>query len=91
MSSLIRIKQGNFKIEDSFSLKDIENNNYKLLKAEEILDYPRLYLNEENVKTVKNGGKLPNLGNYQVLCMYQDKCLAIYESNNEYLKSYIQL
>lgn len=36
MSNLNRIKQGNFKIEDCYSIDDIKNNNYKLLNINDL-------------------------------------------------------
>ena len=93
MASLIRTKQGNFTLENAYTLEDIKNNNYKLLKVEDIFTYPRLDLDKENAKKVLNGASIYNKNNYtdKVLCFYENKCLAIYKSNDKYLKSYIQL
>ena len=37
MSSLVRTKQGDFLVEQSYTLEDIKNNKYKLLTIEECL------------------------------------------------------
>src|SRR5699024_4164897 len=33
MNNLIRIKQGNFTLEEAYKIEDIKNNNYKLLNV----------------------------------------------------------
>ena len=93
MLSLTRIKQGNFNINNSYTINDIINNNYKLLKVEEFLDYPHLYLDAITLKKVRNGANIPNINNYKdkVLCFYNNKVIAIYIKENNYLKNYIQL
>ena len=93
MLSLTRIKQGNFNINNSYTINDIINNNYKLLKVEEFLDYPHLYLDAITLKKVRNGANIPNINNYKdkVLCFYNNKVIAIYIRENNYLKNYIQL
>ena len=40
MSNLTRTKQGKFNIEGSYTIEDIKNNNYKLLKIKDVLDIP---------------------------------------------------
>ena len=39
MNNLIRIKQGNFTLEESYKIEDIKNNNYKLLNIKDFLYY----------------------------------------------------
>ena len=38
MSSLVRTRQGNFSIDDCYSLNDIKNNNYKLINITDAFD-----------------------------------------------------
>lgn len=91
MNNLIRIKQGNFDIKDSFTLDDINNGNFKFQNIHEFLKYPSIEINDELIKIIKNGGRIKNIYNVQdkVIFTYQGEDIAIYETNNETLKPYI--
>lgn len=91
MNNLIRTKQGNFDIKDSFTLDDINNGNFKFQNIHEFLKYPSIEINDELIKTIKNGGRIRNIYNIQdkVIFTYQGENIAIYETNNETLKPYI--
>lgn len=58
MSSLIRTKQGKFIIEDSYTIDDIKNNNYKTLNLEDVLDLKTIELDDILYKKVINGNKI---------------------------------
>lgn len=91
MNNLIRTKQGNFDIKDSFTLDDINNGNFKFQNIHEFLKYPSIEINDELIKIIKNGGRIRNIYNIQdkVIFTYQGENIAIYETNNETLKPYI--
>ena len=93
MNNLVRTKQGNFNISDSYTLDDIKNNNYKLLNIKKFLDYPIINLDDTLIKKVSNGAIIPNTFNIQdkVIFTYNSKDIAIYEANNKELKPYIML
>ena len=93
MNNLIRTKQGNFNINNSYTLEEIEKGNYKLLNIKEFLDYPIIELNEKIIKKVSNGSIIPNTFNIKdkVIFIYKSKDIAIYEVNEKYLKPYIML
>ncbi len=81
MSDLIRTKQGNFDISDSYSLEDIESGSYKVLTKEEVLsDIETIYIDEKTFKKVQNGSIIERVfnGNIAVL-KYEDKVVAIYK------------
>lgn len=82
MSSLIRTKQGNFNIEESYSLKDIEQKNYKLLSIEEVLsDLETISINEDIYSKVLNGAIIPKTFTNDIACLkYQDRIIAIYKT-----------
>jgi len=82
MNSLIRTKQGNFLIEDSYSLKDIENNNYKSKQIEDVLDLKVVELNDELYKKVINGNKLNLKYNGYVLFKKDNENVALYFFEN---------
>lgn len=56
MSALKRIKQGSFKIEDCYTLKDIENNNYQIIDIKDVLsDIEEITVDYELESKIKNG------------------------------------
>ena len=60
MTSLERTKQGLVKIEDTNTLEDIENNNYSIHFIDEVLDYKVIEVENELLKDISNGVKIPN-------------------------------
>lgn len=91
MKSLVRTHQGVFGIDEAFTLEDIKNNNYKGKNIHEFLDYPCINIEECNLKTILNGGKISNIYNIKdkVIMMYDNKDLAIYEVDGGTLKPYV--
>ena len=93
MQELIRTKQGNFTLNDSYTLEDIKNNNYKLLNIKEFLDYPIIELDNKYYKQIINGVIIPNIFNIKdkVIFTYQNKDIAIYQVKEKDLKPLIML
>lgn len=91
MKSLVRTYQGVFGIDEAYTLEDIKNNNYKSKNIHEFLDYPCINVEECNLKTVLNGGKISNIYNIKdkVIMIYNNKDLAIYEVDGKTLKPYV--
>ena len=89
MTNLIRTKQGNFKIENSYTLENIKNNEYKLISIEEIFNkYPKVVLSKEEVKKVSNGCILDNICDKEYILFYDNQTLiSIYK---EYEKNKIK-
>lgn len=84
MNSLIRTKQGIFKVENSINIEDIDINT-RLLTSKDCLDVKEYILDDDNYKRVINGNKL-NIaqedGYYDMT--YNDNLIALYEfKNNE--------
>ena len=92
MSSLERTKQGRFKIEDAYTIEDIESNRYKSLKITDIFNYPVISLNEEEYFRVKNGNTI-TLDNDEdkVILTYNNEEIAIYEKDNDIYKCHIMI
>ena len=88
MTSLVRTKQGIISIENTNTLEEIENNNYKYYKIEEVLDYPIINIDDDLLKKVSNGMKISNNWNIKdkVIFKYNDKLLGIYEVSHNNLK-----
>ena len=91
MTDLIRTKVDKYNLEDAYTLEDVEENNYKLLSIEEVLDYPKIELDDELYKKVSNGVKISNNYNIndKVILKYNDHLVAIYEEKDNYLIPFI--
>lgn len=87
MNNLIRTKQGNFDIKDSYKLEEIAKGNYKFQNIKEFLDYPVIEIPIELIKKVENGNKIENVFNIddKVIFTKNNKDLAIYENKNNTL------
>lgn len=81
MSSLIRTKQGNFKIEESYTIEDIEKGNYKLITIEEALsNLETITIDEETYNKVKNGSIIEKTFSNDIAnLVYENKIVAIYQ------------
>lgn len=87
MSKLNRIKQGNFDIKNCYTLKDIEEGNYKLLDIKDVLDLPVIETPDELYKKIINGNKIDKIFDYdKVLFIKDNKPIAVYEKDDTLLK-----
>lgn len=87
MSKLNRTKQGKFDIKNCYTLKDIENGNYKLLDIKDVLDLPVVEVPDSIYNKVINGNKIDANFNYDKFIFQKDnKLIAIYEKENDLLK-----
>ena len=91
MTDLIRTKVDKYNLEDAYTLEDVEENNYKLLSIEEVLDYPKIELSDELYKKVSNGVKISNDYNIndKVILKYNNHLVAIYEEKDNNLIPFI--
>ncbi len=92
MSSLRRIRQGNFLIDECNTLEDIENGTYVMLSIEEILkDEFIVEVDDYLEKMISNGRILENRYNKdQVIFKNKDgKVLAIYRTKENLSKLYV--
>ena len=83
MNSLKRIKLGKFKIEDACSIDDLNNNNFKILSLEDLIDVKVVNLNNEDYFNVKNGQILDMKTNNFILFKYNDNNIALYQKYND--------
>lgn len=93
MKNLIRTKQGEFTINECYTLKDIHNNNFKLISIEEVLkDIYSVEVNDDLEKQIKNGCIIDNIYNKNLILFKKSgKILAVYkkyEKNEEKIKPY---
>ena len=92
MSNLIRTKQGVFDIENSYSLEDVRNGNYKLLLVKDILDIDKVTVSDKLKFKILNGNKVK--GNYSDKVLFLDEDgreLAIYKKDNDDYKVEVML
>ena len=92
MNSLIRTKQGKYSIEDSYTINDIKNDNYKILDARSALGYEEIKLNDNEYFKVKNGNKIKfNTTSEYVICTYENEEIAIYKKEEDLYRIDIML
>jgi len=96
MSSLVRTKQGEFNLEDCYTLEDIESGNYKILSNEEVLsNLETIDISKDLLKPVSNGAVINKIFKSDMACLkYQNKIIAIYktyEKDKSLAKPFIML
>ena len=82
MSSLRRIKQGSFKIEDCYTLNDIKNNNYKVLSIRDVLsNIEEIIVNKELEFKIRNGSIIDKIFNNDLAKIINEdgELIAIYK------------
>lgn len=92
MSNLIRTKQGVFNIENAYTLEDLENDCYELLKIKDVLDIEKVVLSDNIYKKVINGNVLE--GDYPDRVLFLNKNgeeKAIYKKENDIMKLEVML
>ncbi|MGN1182048.1 MAG: tRNA pseudouridine(55) synthase TruB [Faecalibacillus sp.] len=88
MSSLIRMRSGQFDITQCCSLEDLKNNCFSLLTIDEALDnFPKMIVEDENI--VFHGKKIKStIGEQVAICNKTGHVLAIYgPDGNGFLKN----
>ena len=93
MSKLTRTRQGRFKIEESYSINDIEKGNYKLITITDVLKCENCVIIDDNLyNVIKNGGLISNSYNKEMVTfLYNGKAVAIYkvyDKDNTKMKPY---
>ena len=92
MSSLVRTRQGDFLLEDSYAINDVKKGNYTLLTIEDIFSYPYYELNEDEYFKVKNGKAFSIDKTDSYLFMhYHGEVVAIYTLDKNLYKVYFML
>lgn len=92
MTDLTRTKQGEFCIEDSYSIEDIKNNKYKFLDDSVIFpDMEEVEVQDNLLKLISNGCKLNlDFKSQYVKFLNEGKAVAIYIKENEFYKMFIK-
>ncbi len=85
MSSLVRTKQGNITINDTYTLNDIISGNYKILSIKDVLNYPVIVVEDYLAFKISNGVIIDNKWNITDKVIFQKengKILGIYQAVN---------
>ena len=93
MTRLIRTRQGKFRIEDSYTLDDVRNNNFKILGINDLFSYPIIDIDKDLFKKIDNGVIIDNTYDIddKVMFRYNGRVICIYKKENNYLKMYKKL
>lgn len=76
MKELTRTKQGKFSIDESYTLNDIKNGNYKLLNIKDVIDIEKVVVSDNMLFKIKNGMILEKF-------FISDKALILDNNGNE--------
>jgi len=85
MQDLVRTKQGDFSLKDTYTIADIKNGTYKLLPISEVLtNYETQNISPETYLQVKNGAII-NKTFHNDICVfkYQNEIVAIYQTYHQ--------
>lgn len=93
MTELIRTKQGRFSIKNSYTISDIENDNYKLLNLRDVLDMEQVVVDGNILKKVMTGCILDKFFESDmalILDKYSNEIgiYQIYDKDNSKVKPY---
>jgi tRNA pseudouridine55 synthase len=91
MAELVRTKHGRYNIEESCTLEQIKNNEYKLYDIKEIFnDVKQVEAAENIINKIKNGNPVDNIYDEdQILFLDSDqKALALYVKDGKHLKAF---
>lgn len=93
MSDLQRTRQGDFKINESYNLEEIKNNNYRLLKIKDVLKNELcVIIDDADFCVIKNGSIVDKkYDSDKVVFIYDGRVIAIYktyEKDNTKMKPY---
>lgn len=80
MTDLKRTKQGQFNIEDSYTIEDIKNGNYQLINPLDCININKVEVDEYLYNKIKNGSILENRYEEDSVMFFKDnELIAIYE------------
>jgi len=89
MKDLNRVKSGKFKIENSYTLSDIENNKYKILPCIEVFDKDQLFeVDDFMYKKISNGSSIEIKDDRQrIVFTYKGNLIGVYKKEKGVYKA----
>ena len=89
MKELRRTKQGKYLINDSFTLENIKNNNFKFISLKDVLnEYYTVKVDEKLKFKIINGQIIDNIYNQDYVLFIDEDVLGLYIKDNDKLKPY---
>ena len=90
MQSLLRTKQGDFKVEDANKIEDILNDNYTVISYDTVFkNYPIVNLKEMEYQKVLNGVKMDFAFKDDIIALkYNNLYVALYKYDTGVYKMY---
>ena len=91
MISLVRTKQGKISLKETNTLKEIKEGRFQLHNIEDILNYPKIKVTEEEKVKIANGVKLKDKWQIEdkvIFLNQENKILGIYEKQGAFLKTW---
>lgn len=81
MTSLRRVRQGRFTLEDAVTLEQLKAGNYHLIPISKLIEnLPEIQITEENEKYIRNGNKIKNeYGHDRIVFKKKEDVIAIYQ------------
>jgi len=81
MTQLTRTKQGNFLIENSYTIDEIKKGNYRLVDLKDIFkDYPLIEVDSNMYEKIIHGQEFANVFNKDfILYSYNNEIVAVYQ------------
>lgn len=86
MGALNRTRQGKYSIDDSYSINDVKENNYKLISIDEVLkDIPSIVMDYDIFKLIINGNVIENNDDFNMVLYkdYKGNNIALYKIHDE--------
>ena len=91
MISLVRTKQGKISLKETNTLKEIKEGRFQFHNIEDILNYPKIKVTEEEKVKIANGVKLKDKWQIEdkvIFLNQENKILGIYEKQGAFLKTW---
>ncbi len=83
MNNLVRIKQGQYKIQDSYTLEEIRNGNYQLLKLADLINLEKVEITDALAKKIVNGNLINLAKEGYILFTKNGEEKALYNFQNK--------
>ena len=92
MTDLIRTKQGKFYIEDTYTIDEIKDGNYKVLDIEDVLDLDIVDTSDNLYKLISNGVKIDYKSNKDfILFRYKGEDISLYQKECDKYSMFISI
>ena len=91
MTNLIRTKQGKISLKETNTLEEIRNNNFQFHNIEDVLEYKKIKVKDNEYLQISRGMKIQNKWNIEDKVIFIDednKLIGIYEKQDKILRTW---